>query len=171
MAASQTYSEPQPSSPPAQSLWSTTFNCNSCFRNTNILYYLVQPSRPYLCLLFSSRSAAVATLCLVSLEATTRCTTASSSGTCSASMNFTIPSLHCSTPGKSRVTDKKADVTVTVAPQLFQITASACLRRSSHALPLLACLRSKYQHHHYGILCYTTPEKGCFGRHCCNLSE
>lgn len=49
----------------------------------------------YLCLLFSSRSAAVATLCLVSLDATTRWTTVSTSGTCFASMNFTIPSLHC----------------------------------------------------------------------------
>ena len=49
----------------------------------------------HLCLLFSSRSAAVATLCRVSLEATTRCTTVSTSGTCSASMNFTMPSLHC----------------------------------------------------------------------------
>lgn len=48
----------------------------------------------YLCLLFSSRSAAVATLCRVSLDATTRCTTVSTSGTCFASMNFTMPSLH-----------------------------------------------------------------------------
>lgn len=49
----------------------------------------------YLCLLFSSRSAAVATLCLVSLDATTRWTTVSTSGTCLASINFTMPSLHC----------------------------------------------------------------------------
>ena len=57
----------------------------------------VTPRGPatHLCLLFSSRSAAVATLCRVSLEATTRCTTVSTSGTCSASMNFTMPSLHC----------------------------------------------------------------------------
>lgn len=49
----------------------------------------------HLCLLLSSRSAAVATLCRVSLDATTRWTTVSTSGTCFASMNFTIPSLHC----------------------------------------------------------------------------
>lgn len=49
----------------------------------------------YLCLLFNSRSAAVATLWRVSLEAITKWRTASSSGTCSASMNFTIPNLHC----------------------------------------------------------------------------
>lgn len=48
-----------------------------------------------LCLLLSSRSAAVATLCRVSLDATTRCTTVSTSGTCLASMNLTMPSLHC----------------------------------------------------------------------------
>lgn len=51
--------------------------------------------RSDLCLLFSSRSAAVATLCRVSLDATTRCTTVSTSGTCLASMNLTMPSLHC----------------------------------------------------------------------------
>lgn len=81
-----------------QSLWSTTWAAVSIVRNTSITFS--QNPNLYLCLLFSSRSAAVATLCLVSLEATTRCTTASSSGTCSASMNFTIPSLHYSTMWK-----------------------------------------------------------------------
>lgn len=66
---------------------------------TNTTTIFSKHSNLYLCLLFSSRSAAVATLCLVSLEATIRCITASSSGTCSASMNFTIPSLHYSRVG------------------------------------------------------------------------
>lgn len=75
-------------------------------------------------------------------------------------MNFTIPSLHCSTPGKSSVIDKKADVTVTVAPQLSEITASAFLRRSSHTLHLLARLPSKSSYSKVpalpAILCYPT---------------
>ena len=97
MAASQVRRWLQPSSFQS-TLWSTTQIAASFVRNTSTIFS--KHPNFYLCLLFSSRSAAVATLCLVSLEATTRCITASSSGTCSASMNFTIPSLHCSTMGK-----------------------------------------------------------------------